>query len=296
MAEYTRPLDVIYEPKLNEPNSLNNPTISQELVFQFLDKNFEYHNNGGKVEITPDLQQKFDQVFPGLNIKDKYRPDNIGWYHKKIAEKVKKQEEEFSDKLSLTYDSSVDNSHILKARQQRAAHMMNLVNNLLLEKGLAPEDAQKLSFDTVTKALDKNPNLVLNNELDAKRDDNIVEGLKPGLEKLAPKPEPKNPFEGKTELTEESAKELQHYMSKKMGRELENYNRSATLETALHSEAQYKELAHTEGADKDTHISVQTKQNIQALRKEFNADKKPEKKKNLPTPFDDLFDPFATRK
>ncbi len=174
MAEYTRPLDVIYEPKLNEPNSLNNPTISQELVFQFLDKNFEYHNNGGKVEITPDLQQKFDQVFPGLNIKDKYRPDNIGWYHKKIAEKVKKQEEEFSSKLSNTYDSSVDNSHVLKARQQKAAHMMNLVNNLLLEKGLSPEDAQKLSFDTITKALDKNPNLVLNNELDAKRDDNIV--------------------------------------------------------------------------------------------------------------------------
>lgn len=296
MAEYTKPLNIAYSPQLNAINSLENPLISKEIVYQFLDKSEEYHNNGGHVTISPELQKEFDLAFPDLNIKERYRPDNEGWYHKKLEEKVKKLN-------NLDYKDDIDNdkSHIKDARQQRAAHMMNLINKVLLENDIEPGLAQELSFNAVSKALDKNPNLILNNELDVKSSQEITDGLKPGIKRIKPKPsdddeDKDNKFKGRKDLTEENAKELQAYMSNQMLIQLEQYNRSRLLETATHDQAHYKEMAFNEASMDNANTSIGLKDNIRALRPIFTNRSTQEKKKHPPTPMDDLLDPLNGKK
>lgn len=291
MTEYKKPLKIIYDPRLNNPYNLENPTINQELVYKFLDKSEEFHNNGGHVSISPELQKEFDLAFPELNIKDRYQPDNNGWYHKKLEEKVKKQE-----KLGLKNDSLDETSNVLQARQVRAANMMNLVNKVLLENDIPPAVAQELSFQSVSKALDRNPNLILNNEIDVKSSNEITNGLRPGINKLKPKPSDEdNAFKERKDLTEENAKELQAFMTNQMMFQLEQFNQSNILSTAIYDEKNYKDLAFREASMDNANTSIGLKNNINALRQEFNS-KPTQSKKKPPTPMDDLLDPMNTRK
>lgn len=293
IKENNSKLTIVKSHELDYLDGMKTPPISKEMIYKFLDTNYAYHHTNGGMQIDPALEQQLKTVFPNLDIREKYQPNNYGWYQQKLNKKVSDQESRYSN------DSDTP-SHILEARQQRAADIMTLVYQVLLKNDVAPETAQLISFQTVSKALDKNPNLILNNELDVQKSDEITKNLDNHVAmKLKPEFEENN-SQDNTEnepkyLTEESGIELQAYLTNQMVRQMDNYNRSSLNET-MKDGVGYIEKAYDEASELHASTSLELKNNIKNLRKQFFTDSKQPTNSNTkkwqpPTPFDDL-DPY----
>lgn len=270
------------------------PPLTKEMIYKFLDTSYAYHNSNGSMEIDPELEKELKIAFPNLNVREKYQPNNYMWYQNKLNQQVKDQELEFSGETT-------ENSHMLQARMQRAADMMSLVYKVLLKNDISPESAQLISFQAVSKALHKNPNLVLDNELDVQQSNDLAKSLDHGTAlKLKPEPQEKEEKaelekenEGLKYLTEDNGVELQAYLTNQMIRQMSRYHRSKLSET-MNNGVGALDLAHDEGSALHASTSLSLKNNIKSLRSQFFPNKTAQpttthqKQWQPPTPFDDL--------